>query len=144
MEKDCTKQHLLQRLLRLVFYLLIFIPNTSKALANPRASNNSAPAVIVFGDSTVDPGNNNYVKTVFKANFAPYGKDFANHVPTGRFSNGRLTPDFIGKLSSTDFDGESVNMLLIYIYTGTEYIINYLSLYNQLHISVSKSLYLRI
>ncbi|KAL9346577.1 hypothetical protein Peur_061430 [Populus x canadensis] len=95
MEKDCTKQHLPQHLLRLVFYLLIFIPNTSKALANPRPSNISAPAVIVFGDSTVDPGNNNYVKTVFKANFAPYGKDFANHVPTGRFSNGRLTPDFI-------------------------------------------------
>lgn len=95
MEKGCSKQYLLQHLLRLLFYLLIFIPSTSKALANPRASNNSAPAVIVFGDSTVDPGNNNYVKTVFKADFAPYGKDFANHVPTGRFSNGRLTPDFI-------------------------------------------------
>ncbi|KAJ6769916.1 GDSL-LIKE LIPASE/ACYLHYDROLASE [Salix purpurea] len=96
MERDCTKQHLLQHLLRLLFCLLIFVPDIfSKALANPTASNNSATAVIVFGDSTVDPGNNNYVKTVFRANFAPYGQDFANQVPTGRFSNGRLTTDFV-------------------------------------------------
>ncbi|KVI01015.1 Lipase, GDSL [Cynara cardunculus var. scolymus] len=52
-------------------------------------------AVFVFGDSTVDPGNNNYLPTVARGNFPPYGKDFVNHQPTGRFSNGRLVTDFI-------------------------------------------------
>lgn len=50
----------------------------------------------MFGDSTVDSGNNNYIVTPFKANFPPYGIDFVNHVPTGRFTNGRLVTDFVG------------------------------------------------
>ncbi|CAI9783701.1 unnamed protein product [Fraxinus pennsylvanica] len=57
--------------------------------------NNSIPAIFVFGDSTVDSGNNNYWKTPFKSNFPPYGMDFMNHIPTGRFTNGRLVTDFI-------------------------------------------------
>ncbi|XP_071720692.1 GDSL esterase/lipase At5g45960-like [Rutidosis leptorrhynchoides] len=52
-------------------------------------------ALFVFGDSTVDPGNNNYIKTYMKSNFPPYGRDFIDHIPTGRFSNGRLVTDFI-------------------------------------------------
>ncbi|XP_055961519.1 GDSL esterase/lipase At1g06990-like [Mercurialis annua] len=52
-------------------------------------------AILVFGDSTVDSGNNNYIKTWVKGNFKPYGKDFPSHIPTGRFSNGKLIPDFI-------------------------------------------------
>ncbi|CAJ1961830.1 unnamed protein product [Sphenostylis stenocarpa] len=50
----------------------------------------------VFGDSTVDPGNNNYIKTPFRSNFPPYGLDFSNQVPTGRFTNGKLATDYIG------------------------------------------------
>lgn len=53
------------------------------------------PAVIVFGDSTVDPGNNDFLLTPFKANFLPYGRDFPGSTPTGRFCNGRLVTDFI-------------------------------------------------
>ena len=53
------------------------------------------PAIIVFGDSTVDAGNNNVVPTLLKSNFRPYGRDFAGGRPTGRFSNGRIPPDFI-------------------------------------------------
>ena len=60
------------------------------------AQTNTISAVFVFGDSTVDPGNNNYLPTIARGNFPPYGKDFENHVPTGRFSNGRLVPDFVG------------------------------------------------
>ncbi|KAF9589494.1 hypothetical protein IFM89_024765 [Coptis chinensis] len=55
------------------------------------------PAVIVFGDSTVDAGNNNQISTILKSNFRPYGKDFFGGVPTGRFSNGRLPTDFISE-----------------------------------------------
>lgn len=54
-------------------------------------------SVLIFGDSTVDPGNNNYIATPFRSNFWPYGKDFLNHTPTGRFTNGRLTNDYIGQ-----------------------------------------------
>ncbi|TKY55936.1 GDSL esterase/lipase EXL3 [Spatholobus suberectus] len=59
-------------------------------------NNETVPAVIVFGDSIVDPGNNNYIITLVKCNFAPYGRDFAggNH-PTGRFSNGLVPSDII-------------------------------------------------
>ncbi|XP_050247888.1 GDSL esterase/lipase At4g26790-like [Quercus robur] len=55
------------------------------------------PAIIVFGDSTVDAGNNNVVLTLLKSNFRPYGRDFSGGRPTGRFSNGRIPPDFISE-----------------------------------------------
>ncbi|CAN6236792.1 unnamed protein product [Urochloa humidicola] len=54
-----------------------------------------AAALIVFGDSIVDPGNNNDINTIIKADFPPYGNDFVNHRPTGRFCNGRIPTDFI-------------------------------------------------
>ncbi|XP_023736729.1 GDSL esterase/lipase At5g45960 [Lactuca sativa] len=61
------------------------------------AQKSKISAVFVFGDSTVDPGNNNYISTYSRGNFPPYGKDFINHEPTGRFSNGRLVTDFIAE-----------------------------------------------
>lgn len=56
------------------------------------------PAIIVFGDSSVDAGNNNYIPTVARSNFEPYGRDFQGGRPTGRFSNGRITTDFISEI----------------------------------------------
>uniref|UniRef100_A0A803LXZ8 GDSL esterase/lipase n=1 Tax=Chenopodium quinoa TaxID=63459 RepID=A0A803LXZ8_CHEQI len=55
------------------------------------------PAVIVFGDSSVDTGNNNELSTILRSNFEPYGRDFFGGEPTGRFSNGRLPSDFISE-----------------------------------------------
>jgi hypothetical protein len=59
----------------------------------------AVPAVIVFGDSTVDTGNNNAIGTILKSNFPPYGRDL--HLrgggATGRFCNGRLPPDFVSE-----------------------------------------------
>ncbi|KAG8377955.1 hypothetical protein BUALT_Bualt08G0087600 [Buddleja alternifolia] len=57
--------------------------------------NLTVPAILAFGDSIVDPGNNNVIKTLFKCNFPPYGKDFQGGTPTGRFSNGKTPPDLI-------------------------------------------------
>uniref|UniRef100_M1ALM4 Zinc finger protein n=1 Tax=Solanum tuberosum TaxID=4113 RepID=M1ALM4_SOLTU len=57
--------------------------------------NKSIPAVIVFGDSIVDTGNNNGLTTIGKVNYPPYGKDFMGGKPTGRFSNGKVPPDLI-------------------------------------------------
>lgn len=52
-------------------------------------------SILVFGDSTVDTGNNNYIKTLAKGNHLPYGRDFPGQVPTGRFSDGKLVIDFL-------------------------------------------------
>lgn len=60
------------------------------------AARNNVSCVLVFGDSSVDPGNNNVLQTTMKGNFPPYGKDFFGRRPTGRFSDGRLATDFIG------------------------------------------------
>lgn len=54
------------------------------------------PALVIFGDSVVDVGNNNNLETIVKANFPPYGRDFIKHKPTGRFCNGKLASDYTG------------------------------------------------
>ncbi|KAI3959973.1 hypothetical protein MKW92_001136 [Papaver armeniacum] len=59
---------------------------------------NKIPGVIVFGDSTVDAGNNNHIPTLARSNFLPYGQDFEGGKPTGRFCNGRLTTDFLAEM----------------------------------------------
>ncbi|KAL8032509.1 hypothetical protein ABFX02_13G101000 [Erythranthe guttata] len=87
----------------IIFYLLVLISNfaearrslTGRIIPDPVTRNISVPALFVFGDSTVDAGNNNFIKTVTKSNFPPYGRDFPNHIPTGRFTNGRLVTDFL-------------------------------------------------
>ncbi|XP_074276135.1 GDSL esterase/lipase EXL3-like [Silene latifolia] len=62
--------------------------------------NVTVPAIFGFGDSIVDPGNNNHLNTEGKCNFPPYGKDFMGGIPTGRFSNGRIPTDFIAEMLS--------------------------------------------
>ncbi|XP_077229535.1 GDSL esterase/lipase At1g71691-like [Tasmannia lanceolata] len=54
-------------------------------------------AMFVFGDSLVDPGNNNNLNTLAKANFYPNGVDFPAGV-TGRFCNGGTVADHLGNL----------------------------------------------
>ncbi|KAL5820105.1 hypothetical protein ACOSQ4_023947 [Xanthoceras sorbifolium] len=56
------------------------------------------PAMFVFGDSLTDSGNNNYLISLAKANYVPYGIDFYQGRPTGRFSNGKTIIDFLGDL----------------------------------------------
>ncbi|KAG8095507.1 hypothetical protein GUJ93_ZPchr0012g21311 [Zizania palustris] len=54
------------------------------------------PAVLAFGDSVVDTGNNNFIRTIIRANFPPYGREFPGRKPTGRFSDGKISIDFLG------------------------------------------------
>ncbi|XP_057247272.1 GDSL esterase/lipase At5g45960 [Beta vulgaris subsp. vulgaris] len=84
------------------FLLCILISTTTSNIENGdnptkqmASSNSSVTSVIIFGDSTVDPGNNDFINTIFRSNFPPYGVDFPNQSPTGRFTNGRLATDFI-------------------------------------------------
>ncbi|TXG68205.1 hypothetical protein EZV62_003140 [Acer yangbiense] len=62
---------------------------------------NSMKKLFVFGDSLFDPGNNQYLVTNPETDYVPgdrwpYGITFPGK-PTGRISDGRLVPDFIGK-----------------------------------------------
>jgi hypothetical protein len=64
-------------------------------------NNETVPALFVFGDSVVDSGNNNYINTIARCDFLPYGKDFGGgNQPTGRFSNGLIPSDIIGTKNS--------------------------------------------
>lgn len=53
------------------------------------------PCYFIFGDSLSDSGNNNWLLTLAKVNYRPYGIDFSLG-PTGRFCNGRNLVDIIG------------------------------------------------
>lgn len=66
------------------------IDKAAVALGSPQV-----PAMFVFGDSLVDNGNNNYLSSLAKANYYPYGCDF-NGGPSGRFTNGRTFVDMLG------------------------------------------------
>ncbi|KAH9701955.1 GDSL esterase/lipase [Citrus sinensis] len=83
-----------QQLIVIVLEIWTIIFNFSASTA-AAAQPKKYSAVLVFGDSTADTGNNNFVNTLFTANHLPYGQDLPGHAPTGRFSNGKLMPDFI-------------------------------------------------
>jgi opacity protein-like surface antigen len=69
----------------------------SPATAAARAEEvHLVPAVYVFGDSTVDVGNNQYLPGN-SALQLPYGIDFPHSRSTGRFSNGYNVADFVGQ-----------------------------------------------
>nr|POE45372.1 isoform 2 of gdsl esterase/lipase exl1 [Quercus suber] len=73
--------------------LLVLFYNTTAVIKLP--PNETYPAIFVFGDSTVDTGNNNNRITPSRANYRPYGNDFKGKVATGRFSNGKVPSDMI-------------------------------------------------
>ncbi|KAI4381401.1 hypothetical protein MLD38_007473 [Melastoma candidum] len=79
-------------LLALVLVLVLFSGDLST-----RKTLTITPALYVFGDSTVDSGNNNFLATKAKADFAPYGVDLADGSPLGRFTNGLTFADFIAQ-----------------------------------------------
>ncbi|XP_057769166.1 GDSL esterase/lipase At5g55050-like [Salvia miltiorrhiza] len=63
------------------------------------SADEASPAIFVLGDSTADVGTNQYLpETIFRADFPPYGIDFPHSRPTGRFSNGFNSADFVAKL----------------------------------------------
>ncbi|XP_050241713.1 GDSL esterase/lipase EXL3-like isoform X3 [Quercus robur] len=79
--------------------LLVFnIFHNTTGITARLPNNETVPAVIIFGDSIVDTGNNNYIETVVKCDFPPYGRDFNGGKPTGRFSNGKVAADFLAEI----------------------------------------------
>ncbi|KAI3857762.1 hypothetical protein MKX03_023985 [Papaver bracteatum] len=60
-------------------------------------SESKLSAFFVFGDSLVDPGNNNRLNNIAKYNVWPNGIDFPGAIPTGRYTNGRTAVDFLAQ-----------------------------------------------
>lgn len=85
--------------LHLATILVLLVWNTCNGNHGP-AGILAAPALVVLGDSTVDVGVNTYVNTIIKADWPPYGRDFPGQQATGRFCDGKLIPDVVGKLLS--------------------------------------------
>ncbi|CAN1818925.1 GDSL esterase/lipase At3g14820 [Linum perenne] len=82
-----------------VWFLLVSI---APLLVSSSSTNNvgkvdKVAAVYAFGDSILDTGNNNYINTISKCNFPPYGTDFPGGKPTGRCSNGKLISDLFAE-----------------------------------------------
>lgn len=69
--------------------LLLLLPS-SQAQAPSKV-----PALFVFGDSSVDTGNNNFLASIARANYFPYGIDSPRGI-SSRFSNERNFADMIG------------------------------------------------
>ncbi|XP_075521107.1 GDSL esterase/lipase 7-like isoform X4 [Primulina tabacum] len=71
------------------------------------------PALFIFGDSIVDGGNNNNLKTRAVANYPPNGIDFPGQAATGRFTNGYTIADLFDKM---------LNLPLALPYVSTKHI----------------------
>ncbi|KAI5062141.1 hypothetical protein GOP47_0022680 [Adiantum capillus-veneris] len=76
----------------------------SSTASPPGSKGFYVPALIIFGDSTVDVGMNNNLTSIVKSNFLPYGENFlgGNH-PTGRFCNGQLAVDAVATFLELPF-----------------------------------------
>lgn len=71
--------------------------HASQLIGREAAAQAQTTALFVFGDSLVDNGNNNFLNSIAKSNYYPYGVD-SNTGPTGRFSNGNTFIDYLGTI----------------------------------------------
>lgn len=82
------------------FYFLVLC---CASLLFPTCCSSKHIPLFIFGDSFFEAGNNNYIRNAFgRANFRPYGETFFKY-PTGRFSDGRVIPDFIAEYAKLPF-----------------------------------------
>ncbi|KAL9269112.1 GDSL esterase/lipase-like protein [Drosera capensis] len=93
-KNQCKAFLVVFKLAKILTFLNLFLLSEAVILPNGE----EVPAVIAFGDSIVDPGNNNYINTIARCNFPPYGKDFPGGKATGRFSNGKIPTDLFAEL----------------------------------------------
>ncbi|GKC48629.1 GDSL esterase/lipase-like protein [Tanacetum coccineum] len=90
MEKRRLRSKLLAMLISIVFLDASFAGLVA-IMASPQVA-----AMFSFGDSLTDNGNNNYLNSLAKANYDPYGVDFGQGFASGRFSNGNTIIDYLG------------------------------------------------
>ncbi|KAF3451970.1 hypothetical protein FNV43_RR08066 [Rhamnella rubrinervis] len=90
-----------QHIFLFIFCIVGHFNARAKSLKEPWLSRKHV-ALFVFGDSQFDAGNNNYINTTGKANYWPYGETTFKY-PSGRFSDGRLVPDFIAEYAKLPY-----------------------------------------
>ncbi|XP_043721101.1 GDSL esterase/lipase At5g45960-like [Telopea speciosissima] len=86
------------RAIMFYFFLIFTLLVSSFSLlvvSEQEANNHKITVVFAFGDSTLDPGNNDGLTTLMHGDHLPYGHDFQGGIPTGRFTNGKLVTDMI-------------------------------------------------
>ncbi|KAJ0987471.1 hypothetical protein J5N97_005827 [Dioscorea zingiberensis] len=85
-----------------ISFLLLLLLTTLKSKPISSSSETPAAALFIFGDSIVDAGTNNHIKSVanFKADYPPYGRNGFFDGPNGRFSDGRVLADFIAEFAN--------------------------------------------
>ncbi|EPS60516.1 hypothetical protein M569_14287, partial [Genlisea aurea] len=81
-----------------IFFLLSGLASVVVVVAGKQGGAALFPAIFVFGDSTVDPGNNDYIATLFRGDHPPYGQNFPGKAATGRCSDGKLIPDILASM----------------------------------------------
>ncbi|KAK4591493.1 hypothetical protein RGQ29_021625 [Quercus rubra] len=96
--------HLLKLYLCFLVFFFVVFPITPTHCLGHQCLPKQHVALFIFGDSLVDAGNNNYINSTTEAqvNYGPYGETFFKY-PTGRFSNGRIIPDFIAEFANLPF-----------------------------------------
>ena len=79
------------------FYIQTLVLILHIILSSAQEGPNASPvsAIFAFGDSVIDSGNNNFLSSLAKSNYWPYGVDFIQG-PTGRFCNGNTVIDLLG------------------------------------------------
>ncbi|KAI9119693.1 hypothetical protein K1719_009082 [Acacia pycnantha] len=104
------------------FFLLVYFPriNLGDTCLRPRHG-----ALYIFGDSGYDAGNTTNINgslSSFRANHWPYGQTTFN-IPSGRFSDGRFVPDFIGIGLENSAEFAKLPLIQPYLFPGNhEYI----------------------
>lgn len=82
--------------------LIIICSILSHILANHVGFAYNISAFFVFGDSSVEVGNNYYLDTLAKPEY-PNGIDFPKGTPSGRYTNSRNIADIVGKFLQNSF-----------------------------------------
>lgn len=79
-----------------LFCVLVSLLHPVSCNGQPKAQGEHK-TLFVLGDSLFDPGNNQYLNDSVEGGALPwpYGETYFGH-STGRLSDGRLVPDFIG------------------------------------------------
>ncbi|XP_023644097.1 GDSL esterase/lipase EXL6 isoform X2 [Capsella rubella] len=92
-----------------IFVLALFSTYLFSLAADDK--NTSFSALYAFGDSVLDTGNNNFLLTLLKGNYWPYGWNFDYKIPTGRFGNGRVFTDLVGGSGIDDLTSKTLRVL---------------------------------
>jgi GDSL-like Lipase/Acylhydrolase len=102
-------------------HIVIFINILTTLFASSTGTSTyDSSALFIFGDSTVDTGNNNNnLATFIKADSPPYGENFPAKEATGRFSDGKVFPDFI--LGALNLSGDSLPAYSGHTITANDY-----------------------